>query len=375
MLSVAAFPGSTDPRLVDRPAAAEPAAGEVLCRSLQLGICGTDREILESREPRVPPGEDFLVLGHECLARVEAIGDSSGDARVPLSDRLVGGSQPLAVGDLVVPVVRRALPGENRRVDMLALGQFTERGIFDEHGFSAPYWLDRPEYLFRVPAELASVAILTEPLAVAAKGVNEALLLQQARLEPGVWTESPPRVLVTGLGPIAFAALVMSQSRGWPTSVYGRDDPDAFRPGLVRELGGRYLWQREASFDPADVERDGYDLILECTGSEDVILLTAPALAGGGVMVWLGSTRHPQPASRTVGRLVRDGLIRNNIFLGCVNAAPRDFQESLARLAQWHARAPQALPRLITARVDLPGSLEHYIERQRDSIKTVIEYA
>src|SRR5262249_8155921 len=162
-----------------------------------------------------------------------------------------------------------------------------------------------------------SVAILTEPLAVAAKGVNEAEVLQAARLGPRNG-DSPPRVLVTGLGPIAFAAVVICRARNWPVTVYGRDEPDSFRATLVPQFGATYLPQRSADFDRIDPAIDGFDLILECTGSEDVILHSAPALASCGVMVWLGSTRSPRPASQNVGRLVRDGLIRNNLFLGCV---------------------------------------------------------
>ena len=50
-----------------------PAAGEALCRTLELGICGTDREILHSAAPWTPVGEAHLILGHECLARIEDV--------------------------------------------------------------------------------------------------------------------------------------------------------------------------------------------------------------------------------------------------------------------------------------------------------------
>ena len=35
-----------------------------------IGVCGTDREILEGRYGAAPPGESRLVLGHESLGRV-----------------------------------------------------------------------------------------------------------------------------------------------------------------------------------------------------------------------------------------------------------------------------------------------------------------
>jgi len=41
---------------------------------LELGVCGTDREILISGQPWTPAGEDRLILGQRMLARIEAIG-------------------------------------------------------------------------------------------------------------------------------------------------------------------------------------------------------------------------------------------------------------------------------------------------------------
>src|SRR5262245_51261683 len=94
MLAIAAETGTPRPTFVGAPQPPQPAAGEVLCRTLELGVCGTDREILKSTKPWVPVGERRLILGHECLARIEAVGTG------------VTGFQR---GDLVVPVVRRAL--------------------------------------------------------------------------------------------------------------------------------------------------------------------------------------------------------------------------------------------------------------------------
>src|SRR5947207_14179493 len=112
MFAIAAQPGSTRPVIVDADSPAEPAAGEVLCRTLELGVCGTDREILLSAKPWTPVGEDRLILGHECLARIEAVGSGVSDYRP---------------GDLVVPVVRRPLAGRTRRADLLPFAAFPDR--------------------------------------------------------------------------------------------------------------------------------------------------------------------------------------------------------------------------------------------------------
>src|SRR5439155_27097711 len=104
MFAIAALTGSTQPQLIDVPPPCAPRRGEVLCQTLELGVCGTNREILHSAAPWTPSGEDRLILGHECLARIEAVGD---------------GLTGFLPGDLVVPVVRRAAAGQTRRVNLL----------------------------------------------------------------------------------------------------------------------------------------------------------------------------------------------------------------------------------------------------------------
>lgn len=113
MLGIAAITGSSQPRFVEQPPPRDLASGEVLCRTLELGVCGTDREILLSEKPWLPANESHLILGHECLARIEAVG---------------AGVRDFAVGDLVVPAVRRPHARQTRRVDLLPFGTFTERG-------------------------------------------------------------------------------------------------------------------------------------------------------------------------------------------------------------------------------------------------------
>jgi threonine dehydrogenase-like Zn-dependent dehydrogenase len=360
MLAVSARIGLTQPQLVEVPNPTPPGPGEVLCRTLELGVCGTDREILHSANPWAPPGQDFLVLGHECLARIEAVGEGVTEYRT---------------GDLIVPAVRRPKPGQCRRLDYLPLGAFTERGIWSEHGFSQPLWLDRPQHLYRVPAGIEDLAVFAEPLAVAEKGANEAHALQRARLGDDIWINHSPRMLVTGMGPIGFAAIIAAIARGWPVTMYGRDEPESFRANLARAFGATYVPAEQMTWEPDDNEADGYDLVLECTGSDEIMLSAAQSLRSCGIMVWLGSTRLPGPRSHNVEKLMRDGLIRNQLHIGSVNAAPRDFHDALAHLSQLKETHPRELASLITARVKLEDSLWHYEHRQPQGIKTVIEYA
>lgn len=360
MFAIAARHGSTSPHLVEAVSPATLRDGEILCRTVELGICGTDRDILHSANPWLPAGEQELVLGHECLAQVESIGTSVSD---------------FAIGDWVVPVVRRPTGTFARRSDMLPFGDwFIERGIYRAHGFSSPLWVDEPQHLCKIPQSILDVAVLTEPLAVAEKGFNEALAIQKARLEEDIWLNAPPRVLVTGMGPIGFAAILGAVARDWPVTLIGRDASNSFRAELARELGANYRHADEVLYEPNDVERDGYDLLLECTGSDEVALLASQHLASCAVGVWLGSVRIPQPGTHNVQLWMRDALVRNHAYLGSVNAAARDFHDAIAHLVQMNEQQPAPLRKMLTCRVSQADSLWHYEHREPQGIKTVIEY-
>ena len=359
--AIAATSGSNLPCFVELPQPGAPAHGEVLCRTLQLGICGTDREILASKKPWTPQGESFLALGHECLARVEAVGV---------------GVTKFRVGQLVVPTVRRPLISSPIRPDMLAFGEYIERGIVKHHGFSQPLWLEQPEFLLPVEPELADAAVFAEPQSVAEKAVNEAIAVQRGRLGEQIWTDPPPQVLVTGQGPIAFAALIACITRNWPVTMMGRDAGESYRVELARDLGAAsYVSFEESRLDGGDVERNGFDLLLECTGSDEVLLYASQSLVSRGVAVWLGAARDPQPATHNVDRLMRIAILRNHIHLGSVNAAMRDFVDALDHLRMLQYERPASVARLFTKRVAFEDSLVEYTSREPQSVKVVVHFA
>src|SRR4051794_13565094 len=120
ILTVPHRPHST--HVADVPAP-HPGAGTVLLRPLEVGVCGTDREISEGRFGAAPDGEEALVLGHELVGVVER--DGHGFAR----------------GDLVAATVRRSCgrcaPCAAGAPDACDTGDYRERGITRLHGFAA----------------------------------------------------------------------------------------------------------------------------------------------------------------------------------------------------------------------------------------------
>jgi hypothetical protein len=91
-------------------------------------------------------------------------------------------------------------------------------------------------------------------------------------------------------------------------------------------------------------------------------------------MVWLGSSRLPQPRPHNLDVLMRNAVLRNHVHVGTVNAAPRDFEAALKHLRQLRQTHQPELAALITQRVSLPDSLWHYRNRVPQGIKTVVTY-
>lgn len=158
-----------------------PTGGEVVVEVLAVGVDGTDDEIAPGEYGEAPPGDDYLIIGHESLGR--------------LTQRVEG----LAEGSLVAGIVRRPdpLPCLNcarDEWDMCLNGQYTERGIKGRHGYLAEYYAELPKYLVAVPDSLAKVGMLVEPTSIAAKAIEQIWRIQQRM----AW--APRRAVVTGAG-------------------------------------------------------------------------------------------------------------------------------------------------------------------------------
>ena len=137
---------------------------EAKIRTIEVGICGTDREICTFAYGTPPEDNEYLVLGHEALGEIVEVG--AGVSRF----------QP---GDLVVPTVRRPCPHDrcpscrDARQDFCFTGDFTERGIKMVHGYMTEYFVEDEAHLNIVPKELRDVAVLVEPLTVAEKALAQ----------------------------------------------------------------------------------------------------------------------------------------------------------------------------------------------------------
>jgi threonine dehydrogenase-like Zn-dependent dehydrogenase len=164
MKAVAVFPGSHQVKIIEQedPRLSKP--DQVMMRMLDVGICGTDKEICTFEYGTPPAEDDHLVIGHESLAEIVQAG--------PAVERF-------QAGDLVIPSVRRPCPHadclacRSGHQDYCYTGDFRERGIKEAHGYMTEYVVDREQYLNLVPADLREIAVLAEPLTIAEKALEQ----------------------------------------------------------------------------------------------------------------------------------------------------------------------------------------------------------
>jgi threonine dehydrogenase-like Zn-dependent dehydrogenase len=216
MKAISAKPGTTTVHLVERDEPTVKTDDEIKLRVLRVGICGTDREEAAGGRCAAPDGRDELIIGHEIVGQVVEAGDAV---------------TKVEVGDYAVFSVRRSCrkcPAcQMNRSDMCYSGDYRERGIWKLDGYQTELVVDRQQYVIRVPPHIADVGVLTEPLSVAEKAIDESLRLQAARL-PDIsvankWLRSR-RCLVAGLGPIGLLAAMALRLRD--AEVFGMDVVD-----------------------------------------------------------------------------------------------------------------------------------------------------
>ena len=116
MRALTVAPGIADSARLEDVADPPQSDGAVLVRTLALGVCGTDREIVSGAYGWAPPGEHRLVIGHESLGSVEEAPAGCG----------------VEAGDHVVGIVRRPDPVPCSACavdewDMCRNGRYTER--------------------------------------------------------------------------------------------------------------------------------------------------------------------------------------------------------------------------------------------------------
>jgi len=326
----------------------------VMVRTIEVGVCGTDRASLGIVD--TPPYE--LIDFHEAFGEVVWIGEAV---------------RNLHIGDFVVPMVRRCMtwdrPVDGQRIsaesfdfrpcnmavsdclhqaDNCHKGRFSgaidkqgnrigysSRGTGWCHGFGSQYFIDTEDWLVRInpPEEgdsnfrtrMMKRYILAEPMSIVWKMRHEILKHYTIR-------EFTDKVLIIGLGPIGLlAATVMSKLHpGLHFTAIDLFDQSNRRVKLLKKIHSfSFYTVTKEDQAPADLKDEQFQIIIEATSQpEKVFKYASSLLAPGGILVLLGipeDEKNTVMDADTFSRLVRQG----NTIIGSVNSSRADFEDSI----------------------------------------------
>jgi glucose 1-dehydrogenase len=346
MRAVAVMPGvqnSIHLRDVPMPTVNDAQDGRgVVVRVLRVGVDGTDKEINAAEYGMSPPGDDYLILGHESFGIVEEVGPNVTE---------------LHPGDYVAASVRR--PGTSvydqiGMQDMTTDDVYFERGINLRHGYLAEYYADSADYLIKVPSGLRSVGVLMEPTSVAEKAIGQAYEIQR-RLR--VW--QPHRALVLGAGTLGLLTTMILRLRGLEVVTMGRTMRPYLNADLLDDIGASYRSTAEMSIAETAQMNGPFDIIIEGTGFSPLVFEAMNVLGKNGVLVMVSVTGGDRVAEIPADHINQGFVLGNKVAVGSVNASRADFERGVQDLAQAELTYPGWLERLLTHPVQ---GLEKYDE-------------
>jgi glucose 1-dehydrogenase len=348
MQAITVVPGDPDSASLGRIEEPRPKPGELLVETMRLGVCGTDREIVDGTHGEPPPGHERLILGHELLGRVREAPPPSRFER----------------GDLVAGIVRRPDPvpcaccarGE---WDMCRNGLYTERGIKARDGYGAELVTLEEDFAIPIEPGLGELGVLTEPASVLAKAWEQ---IERIRARACAVHD---RALITGAGPIGLLGALIAVQRGMETHVLDRAQ-GGIKPELVKALGAAY---HTGSIEELCEEAEP-DIIVECTGVAQLVI-DAMRFTAPGAIVCLTGVAPKRSLTVDVGEINNEIVLENDVVFGSVNANRRHFEQAGSALA----RADRDwLGRLVTRQVPLERWSDA-LDKGDEDIKVVVEFA
>ena len=366
MKAISLIPGTTQVYLQDIPEPVIQNPDEIKIKMLEVGICGTDREEIAGGRADAPKGKNQLIIGHEMFGKVTETGSA------------VKNVKP---GDYGVFMVRRGC-GKcsaclNGRCDMCYTGDYTERGIKGADGYQAEYVVDKEQYFVKVPKEMKEIAVLTEPMSVAAKAIDEASIIQQARLKDFDKQENwfrGKKALIAGIGPIGLMAAFALRLR--EAEVTGMDivDENSLRPQILKQVGGKYVDGRKIDITNFEEQCGGADFVFEATGIAKLQIELIDTLAINGIYVATGIPSAERPMSIPAGSLMQKLVLKNQIVVGSVNASLHHFQLAVNDLNESLRKWPGAIKSVITERIPFENFDYALHAHSPEEIKMVVEW-
>ncbi|MGD9519690.1 MAG: zinc-binding dehydrogenase [Armatimonadota bacterium] len=273
------FGKALQPRHVSLP---EPEPGAVLVRMAAAGVCGSDLDIAGGKDPRIRLP---LVLGHEGVGRVEAIGGPRAD--------IFG--RPLAMGDLVIwnrglscmhchvcLVRRQPALCSNRRVYGITIGADEPPRL---NGCYGTHLYLRPETdIIKLPPDVDPAVVVP----ATCSGATAAHAVEQADIQIG------QVVLILGPGPLGLFAAALAWERGARAVLIEGTRRGARRLALAESFGCRAINIHETSAEERaalvaeETFGHGADVVIDAAGTVESFAEAMALVTRGGRIVLPG---------------------------------------------------------------------------------------
>jgi D-arabinitol dehydrogenase (NADP+) len=327
------------PRRWDCADVPDPAAGpgEVTLRVTAAGVCGTDVHLDAGEFGPVYP----LTPGHEIVGVVAEVG---------------AGVTDLAAGELVALDNMMACGHcrQCRRARPQFCATMRALGVTDPGGFAE--FVVAPAGKCHAAADLdPEVAVLAEPVACVVHGLD---VLQ---LRPG------SDVLVFGTGPTGLILAQLLRGAGASrVTVVGRTP---FKLDLAAAFGADEVVLMAPGRDPgaaaAKLAPDGFDVVIDATGSLDVLTRCAPLLGIGGTLFVYGMA--PEAAELAISPY---DIFRRELAIKGSFSQAFSFDRALALLRGGRVRTEG----MVTHQYGLPdyGAALAAVARDSNCLKAVV---
>lgn len=305
-----------------------PGIGEILLRTDFATLCRSDLLTYTGKRKEKDP----TILGHEFTGRIVDIGGAE-----PLAD-LRG--KILAIGDRVTAAIFAADPNTEmskrgipqKSADLFKYGheRFTED--CGHHGGLSEFILLRRH----TPVVILQDGCLSDPLA----SILNCAVATVAAAMRCAGSVAGRRVLVTGAGMLGLVACAMAHADG-AEGVHAVD-LSSERMARAFDFGADRAWSAEEEW----VDRirsewsqaHPYDIVLDFTGSPEVMSAGIDLLGIGGTAVWVGAT-YPQPAVP----LLAEHIVRRILTIrGIHNYNATDLLRAVDFMEAYHRHYPFA---------------------------------
>ncbi|MCA9912683.1 MAG: alcohol dehydrogenase catalytic domain-containing protein [Anaerolineae bacterium] len=269
-MKAARLHAARDIRMDDLPDPGQPGVGDVVIRVGAVGICGSDLHMYEDGRIGDTSYDSPLVLGHEFMGEIIALGDNALD----------GNHQPLHVGQRVA--VEPSTPCG--KCEMCEHGHpnlcpnHTFYGVYPTDGALQECMIVHAHNCFPIPDSISDGGgTLLETLGVAIHAVDLGKL------------KVAKSVAVIGCGPVGLLILQLAKLAG-SSPLYAFDKFD-WRVEKAREYGAE-AWNVD-QVDPLETlmqvtDGRGADVVFEAAWADHSVQLAADMVRIGGRLVLVG---------------------------------------------------------------------------------------